>query len=438
MNTKNTGFQYDKDITTGQSVIYAFQNLIIFMASAVVMPIVVGYAVGLSQAEVAQMLQRTFFLCGIMTLLQVKWGHGFPIQEGPAGLWSGIFLSLAGITSASGGELTVLRRNLECALLICGIYVMLLVCTGLIDKIGRYFTHTINGIVIILMSLQISASIMKGFTGSASEDPAFKTKSVLIGIFTLLTILLVLKYAHGFLQSIAAFIGVAAGWILAIILGIENETLLTAERVMELPAIFAWGKPSFDLGITITCVIGATVLLSMCFASIDGMAKTLGEEATRQKMQRGIFFHGLAECLTGIYATIAFMPYVSSIGVLEMTKVAAKKPFYLVSGCMLLMGIFPVIGIFFSGLPSCVGNGALLSIFAMCLTQGWREIMMGGFGKKEEYVTGISMMIGVGIMFLPSDTFDYLPTAVSCILSNGMITGVLAAFLLERLLKDFE
>ena len=95
MNTKNTGFQYDKDITTGQSVIYAFQNLIIFMASAVVMPIVVGYAVGLSQAEVAQMLQRTFFLCGIMTLLQVKWGHGFPIQEGPAGLWSGIFLSLA-------------------------------------------------------------------------------------------------------------------------------------------------------------------------------------------------------------------------------------------------------------------------------------------------------------------------------------------------------
>ena len=279
---------------------------------------------------------------------------------------------------------------------------------------------------------------MKGFTGSASEDPAFKTKSVLIGIFTLLTILLVLKYAHGFLQSIATFIGVAAGWILAIILGTENETLLTAERVMELPAIFAWGKPSFDLGITITCVIGATVLLSMCFASIDGMAKTLGEEATRQKMQRGIFFHGLAECLTGIYATIAFMPYVSSIGVLEMTKVAAKKPFYLVSGCMLLMGIFPVIGIFFSGLPSCVGNGALLSIFAMCLTQGWREIMMGGFGKKEEYVTGISMMIGVGIMFLPSDTFDYLPTAVSCILSNGMITGVLAAFLLERLLKDFE
>lgn len=437
MNTKNTGFQYDKDITTGQSVIYAFQNLIIFMASAVVMPIVVGYAVGLSQAEVAQMLQRTFFLCGIMTLLQVKWGHGFPIQEGPAGLWSGIFLSLAGITSASGGELTVLRRNLECALLICGIYVMLLVCTGLIDKIGRYFTHTINGIVIILMSLQISASIMKGFTGSASEDPAFKTKSVLIGIFTLLTILLVLKYAHGFLQSIATFIGVAAGWILAIILGIENETLLTAERVMELPAIFAWGKPSFDLGITITCVIGATVLLSMCFASIDGMAKTLGEEATRQKMQRGIFFHGLAECLTGIYATIAFMPYVSSIGVLEMTKVAAKKPFYLVSGCMLLMGIFPVIGIFFSGLPSCVGNGALLSIFAMCLTQGWREIMMGGFGKKEEYVTGISMMIGVGIMFLPSDTFDYLPTAVSWHFVKWNDHGSFGSFFARTIIKGF-
>ena len=205
MNTKNTGFQYDKDITTGQSVIYAFQNLIIFMASAVVMPIVVGYAVGLSQAEVAQMLQRTFFLCGIMTLLQVKWGHGFPIQEGPAGLWSGIFLSLAGITSASGGELTVLRRNLECALLICGIYVMLLVCTGLIDKIGRYFTHTINGIVIILMSLQISASdpvLYKAFSHAMKfpEQKVLQSNEHRV-YFRVLAELVELCRAEGFIRS---------------------------------------------------------------------------------------------------------------------------------------------------------------------------------------------------------------------------------------------
>lgn len=438
MSANHQEFKYDSDITWQQSVVYAFQNLIIFMASAVVMPITVGYALELGQIEIAHMLQRTFFLCGVMTFVQVKWGHGFPIQDGPAGLWSGMFISLAGIATASGGSMAELRTNLEGALIICGIYVMLLVCTGLLDKVGKYFTHTINGIVIILMSLQISASVMKGLTASDSNDGNLRIRSIAVGIFTLLTILLILKWAKGFLRSIATFVGAAAGWLLACALGLRSETLPNTGGLITLPGIFAWGKPTFDPGIVVTCVIGATVLLSMCFASIDGMGKVLSEGASRQEMRRGIFFHGLAECLTGVFSSIAFMPYVSSIGILEMTEVAAKKPFYMVSVCMLFMGIVPAIGLFFSGLPSCVGNGALLIIFAMCLTQGLREIMQSGFNKKGEYVTGISMMIGVGIMFLPSGTFDFLPTALSCILSNGMITGVITAFLLERLLKDFE
>ena len=438
MEKRKSDFIYDSDINTPQSIVYALQNLIIFMASAVVMPIAVGYTLGLDQVSVAQMLQRTFFLCGVMTFLQVKWGHGFPIQDGPAGLWSGMYISLAGITTAAGGDLGNLRASLECALLICGIYVMLLVSTGLINKVGKFFTHNINGLVIILMSLQISANIMKGITGSDSEVTTFKIKSVIVGIFTLLCILMILKFAKGFIKSIATFIGATAGWILAIFMGLSAETVSGSDSFVELPQIFAWGMPKFDVSITITCLIGATVLLSMCFASIEGMGQTLADGASAQEMKRGVFFHGLAESLAGVFSTIAFMPYVSSIGVLEMTRVAAKKPFYIVSVCMVLMGILPAVGVFFSGLPNCVGDGALLIIFAMCLTQGFREIMQGGFDKKSEYVVGISMMIGVGIMFLPTETFDYLPSAISSIASNGMIVGVIVAFVLERLLKDFK
>ena len=99
-----------------------------------------------------------------------------------------------------------------------------------------------------------------------------------------------LKYAHGFLQSIATFIGVAAGWILAIILGNKRtKPYLRQKGSWNYRHLFAWGKPSFDLGITITCVIGATVLLSMCFASIDGMAKTLGEEEDKRCKEESSF-----------------------------------------------------------------------------------------------------------------------------------------------------
>ena len=90
-----------------------------------------------------------FLLCGIMTLLQVNGGMVFPMGGRASRLWSGIFFLFCRNNKHQEENLPFLRRNLECALLICGIYVMLLVCTGLIDKIGRYFTATINGIVII-------------------------------------------------------------------------------------------------------------------------------------------------------------------------------------------------------------------------------------------------------------------------------------------------
>ena len=435
---KISKYKLDADISNQESVIYAFQNLIIFLASAIVMPIVVGQTLGLDQPQIAQMLQRTFFLCGIVTFVQVRWGHGLPIQDGPAGLWSGIYISVATLTTNSGGSLETLRANLEMALMISGCLVMLLVCTNLLRVISRFFTGTINGIVIILMTLQISASIMKGFIGYKFEDSVEKQKAFFVAVVTLVTIFGLLRFAKGFLKSIATFVGVAVGWILAACLGISGSKLDTGNRIFGLPEVFAWGEPAFDVGIVITCVIGATVLLSMSFASIEGIGNAVYGKTKPEQIRRGIFFHGAAEILAGIFPTIGFMPYVSSIGIVEMTGVAAKKPFYLVAAGMVLMGLLPGVGAFFASIPEPVGNGALLVIFALCLTQGIKQIVQSGFDQRSEYVTGVSLMIGAGVMFLPSDTFDGLPTLAVCLLSNGLIVGVAAALVLDRILSGMK
>ena len=67
---------------------YTLQHIIYFAAGTVVLPIAVGIHLGLDQTQIAEFLQRTFFLCGITTLLQIKLGHLYPIIDGPAGLWA--------------------------------------------------------------------------------------------------------------------------------------------------------------------------------------------------------------------------------------------------------------------------------------------------------------------------------------------------------------
>lgn len=430
-------YQLSDDVPAGENLMYAFQQTVLFVASAVVMPVVAGFALGLTEMEVAAALQRTFVLCGVMTFLQVRWGHRFPIQDGPAGLWSGLFILMSSTMPALGMPLSQLRTSLEMGLLIAGGCIMLLAVSGWISRIARLFTPVINGLLILLMVLQISSSIMKGMLG-VSDGGSINGKMFLTAVFTMVVILVINLYAHGFLRSIATFVGMIAGWVLAWILGITGEIDLMENGLFSLPQPFAWGRPTFDGGIVLTCIIGALVLLSMVFASINGMGEAVNETITQEKMKRTVFFHGLAAFLTGAFSSIAFMPYVSSIGVVEMTKVAARKPMYFAAGFMVLMGLIAPFGTLFATIPACVGNGALIIIFALCIGQALREFRKTEFTSRENLVVGLSSIIGTGIMFLPAETFGSLPPAASCILSNGLIVGMIAAFLLEHVVMPAE
>lgn len=425
-------YHLDDDVPAGENLMYGFQQLVLFVASAVVMPVVVGYALGLSQSEVAAMLQRTFVLCGVMTVLQVRFGHRFPIQDGPAGLWSGLFLLMVSAAPSLHMSLPHLRTSLEMGMLLGGALVMVLAVTGLIRPLAKLFTPIINGMLILLMVLQISASIMKGMLGVSEENPGIDGKAFLIAVFTMVVILVINLFTTGFIRSIATFIGMIAGWILAAVLGITEKVDLLQSGMLSLPKPFAWGAPTFDGGVAVTCLISAFVLISMVFASLNGMAAMAQEEITGQKMQRSIFFHGLAAVMTGVFSSIAFMPYVSSIGVVEMTRVAARKPMYLAAGGMILIGLVAPFGALFATIPACVGNGALIIIFALCIGQALREFDKVKFESRENLIVGLSLIIGVGIMFLPSGTFSNLPPAAACLLSNGLIVGMAAAFLLEH------
>lgn len=425
-------YRLDDDVPAGENLMYGFQQLVLFVASAVVMPVVVGYALGLSQSEVAAMLQRTFVLCGVMTVLQVRFGHRFPIQDGPAGLWSGLFLLMVSAAPSLGMSLPCLRTSLEMGMMLGGALVMALAVSGLILTLAKLFTPIINGMLILLMVLQISASIMKGMLGVSEESAGIGGKALLTAVFTMVVILVINLFTTGFVRSIATFIGMIMGWILAAALGITEKADFLQNGFLSLPKAFAWGAPTFDGGVAVTCLISAFVLISMVFASLNGMAAMAGEEITGQKMKRSIFFHGLAAVMTGVFSSIAFMPYVSSIGVVKMTRVAARKPMYLAAGGMIFIGLAAPFGALFATIPACVGNGALIIIFALCIGQALREFGKVRFESRENLIVGLSLIIGVGIMFLPVRTFSSLPPAAACLLSNGLIVGMAAAFLLEH------
>lgn len=421
-----------------KNTIYALQHVIYIAISAVSMPIVIGPMLGLNQVEVAEMLQRTFLISGIISILQVKCGHGFPIVEAPAGLWTGILTIMAGLVSSIGKDLTTLRTDLEGGLLIAGLIVMLITVMGMIPIVTKLFTPVVNSVLILLMVLQISPSIVKGMLGITKTNQVadFKVAAV---FFTIVFIILAVNlFAKGFIQSISTLMGIGTGWILAILLHLTKPIDLTDKPLIFIPRVFAWGTPTFDLGIAITCVLASLILLSMTYTSIKSMSELLKEEVPTKKWNRAFLINGLSTALAGVFPIIAFMPYLSSTGFLAMTRVAARSPFVWAGGAMIILGFFSPVGLLFASIPMSVGCGAMLVIFSLILGQGLRELQKTKITNRESFVIGISLLIGIGAMFLPTTTFQDLPSTLEYILPNGLVDGIIIALILDNILPKEE
>lgn len=420
----------------GHFVMYGLQHLVYFLAGCAIMPVIVGVYLGLDQVEIAQMLQRTFLLSGIVSILQVTLGHRYPIIDGPAGLWMGMLIILSGSATAFGKELSVLRSDLELGMLIAGVVVILIGISGLMPKIAKIFNPIVNGTFLMLMVLQLSSTILKGATGITSSNSAVNGKSVFVFILTTVIIVVINLKAQGFLQSIATLIGVSVGWITAFIIDIAPAIGSSNTSFISLPEFFAWGSPTFDFSVVITCALGCIILFSNLIASITGMSEVVDEPTTGKQINRGAIIFGLSTIFIGLTPTVGFVPFASSMGATAMTRVASRRPFILGSIFMIILGLISPVGAFFSAIPPSVGYSAMMIIFALMFRQALSEFRKIPLGNREGLTIGITMIVGIGIMFLPLESFRALPQMIRYIASNGLVVGILLVVLLEHLLLN--
>src|SRR5690625_2083324 len=119
--------------------IAGIQWFFFIFANIVIIPITVGEAFGLSQAEIVPLLQLSFIVTGLACLGQAVLGHRRPILEGQSGLWWGIFLTLVATSSAQGMPIEVLGGSLALGVIISGIITILIGITGIGPVIAKLF-----------------------------------------------------------------------------------------------------------------------------------------------------------------------------------------------------------------------------------------------------------------------------------------------------------
>ena len=408
----------EEKVPAGKCSIYGIQYLVYFLAGSAIMPTIIGVYLGLDQAEIAQMLQRTFLLSGGISILQALLGHRFPIIDGPAGLWMGLLIILAGAATAFGKDLSTLRTDMELGMICAGVMVIIVGLTGFMQKILKIFNPIVNGTFLILMVLQMSATVIKGATGVSSGYDTIQPKFVVIFLVTTAIIVIINLKTRGFVQSIATLIGVVCGWILAYALGVSPEFISDGGGILAVPQPFAWGTPTVDPSVIITCLIGEFAL----FSNTPGIVR------------KSTVRFGITAALCGIFPVPGFVPFASAPSTTKLTRVAARSPFILGGIFMMILGLVAPVCTFFAAIPPAVGYSAMMIVFALMLEQGIKEFRKVEFTNREGFIVGISFMIGAGIMFLDTGAFLTLPQMLRYIVSNGLIMGLIVAIVLEHVI----
>ncbi|QED49120.1 purine/pyrimidine permease [Cytobacillus dafuensis] len=418
--------------------ISTFQWFVYLLANSVALPIVIGNVYQLSEQEISSLMQRTFFIVGLSSFIQAKFGHRYPIADGPAGSWVSIFVIYASVGLQQGNTMMETLQILEAGLLIAGLALFLLGITKWVQHLLFLFTPIVTGTFLFILAIQLSGVFFNGMVSSSNRAGHLDVLSFLLSLLVFLLIIFLNTKGKGWLKSYAILIGILFGWSIFAVLGKSQTTLTISSDLIRLPEAFAWGLPKFNGGIIVTAILFTFLLLSNTFAAITSAEEVVphNKKSLQERLNSGTWAGGISHFLSAMFSTIAVVPLPATAGFVKLTKQYRILPFLTACGILITISIFPSIVGLLSSLPLPVASAALLATLIEMLGIALRSLTKQSLNERNLTIIGVAFLIGMGIMFLPEETFSGLPNIIQNIFHNGLLIGTFVAITIDQLWKD--
>lgn len=425
---KNLDNQHNQNHIMG-----TLQWFIFLLANSIALPIVVGGLFHLTTEEIFYLMQRTFFVVGISSFLQGWLGHRLPIADGPAGSWVGVFTVLAYAT-AGQDQLHSTLQILELGMIISGVILIGLGVTGFIGRILFLFTPIVTGTFLLLLCLQLSGVFLKGMLGITATASQIDGFTAIIAFSIFLFVIILSNFGKGFVKSYAVLIGLISGWILFLIAG-KVTIPSQVNHFVQLPQIFAWGLPKWNTGMAVSSFVMVCILVSNTVAAIIAINQATIQKATieQKQLKDGTWVGGISHIISSIFSTVGVVPLPATAGFIRLTKQKNIRSFLLACMLLVVMSLFPSIIRYLASLPSAVASAVLMASFVQLIGIGLNNIKQVELNERNVTILGVAVLFGSGVMFLPSEALQSLPSVMQYIFGNGLFVGTVVSILLEQI-----
>ncbi|MBN9076267.1 MAG: hypothetical protein BGN87_03175 [Rhizobiales bacterium 65-79] len=401
------------------------QHLFIMYAGTIAVPYVIGSALGLSGAEIAQLVSANTIFAGLGTILTSvglwKIGARLPIVLGPSANVIGALILIGktyGLPALWG---TCIMAGLA-----------MTIFAPIVGRLRKFFPPIVMGTMLTLVGIMLIPIGVKLITDFKPNDPV-TARNLIMGGGTVVAIALLMRFLPVNLRQMAILIGLILATIVAALLGQADLSHVWQGNLFgfSLPADF--GHVSFNLGAAVSVIVLMAVLMFEVLPQLVAVGELVGKEATSRNVSGGVFADGLTSLVGGFFGAFPLVTFSQNIGVLGLTQTRSRYIATSAGVLLVLLGLFPPLGRLVAAIPGPIIGGIALVMFTSIGVVGIKILSNVDFGRPHNLFI-VATSLGFG--FIPTvapNFYGSLPSNLQTILNSPVGVGVIAAIVLNLL-----
>src|SRR5215469_10268796 len=405
-------------------VLYSFQWLVTMVYAVVWGYAIVGVGLNFQGARMSTYLSAVVLTIGVSTLLQAWLGHRMAMVHGP-----NVIPSLAIVAAfAAGGETYALQSFTAQAL--SGVIIVALVALGAVRYIRKVWSPLVLGSMIIMIGLTVAQVGLGDMTHAGFG----------LGFFIALTLALggsVLAIrGRGVWATLPPVFIIVLGYIVFLALGRVDLSLVRQAPLLSAPRLFPYGRamPTWDL-VLIMLIVNVMAAMNF-YGNLHGYAEVVKENVNEVEERRSFLLFGLVETiLPGILGTPATVAYGENLGIVQLTRVAARAFVIVAAAIFVVLAFIGPFGGLMAAMPKEVAGAVLLGIASTVIGIGASILNSApAFGTREQTLVGFSIFLSLGLHLLPQETWQHAPRWVETVFSNPIISVIIFVLVFEKII----
>ena len=464
----------DEILPAGKLTALGLQHVLVMYAGAVAVPLIIGRALQLSPEQIVMLIQADLFVCGIVTLIQSMgatplFGIKLPVMMGVTFAAVAPMVAMANAMPGVEGAGRIFGA-------IIGAGVISIAIAPAVSRMLRFFPPVVTGTIIAVIGISLMrvginwifgvpvgptaptivnpehaawlASVKEAAAAAGSAIPALPEKLALapsvpnpkyaqlthIGIaaIVLVSILLIAKYAKGFVANISVLLGIIVGGVIATAAGLMNFDKVGKAAWFDVVLPFEIATPVFDPILILTMTLVMIVVMIESTGMFLALSDITGKKIDQKQLAAGLRVDGLGTVIGGVFNTFPYTSFSQNVGLVGVTGIKSRYVCIAAGVILVLLGLLPKSAALVESLPTFVLGGAGLVMFGMVAATGIRILASVDYQHNRNNLFIVAISIGFGMIPLIAPKYlQWMPHSIHPLIESGILLASISAVLLN-------